>query len=227
MTRLFTVGLLGSGLVLATGVSAQICDGSASFGRAPVQLTARGGFNSDGHVFGGGLAAGGAGTFAGVGVGKTTYELGGASTEVNVEGGYQIALTPKHTSEICPLVGWSHSSGPHDFEAFGNGVLYDLDRTGFALGAGIGGMLPLSTHVAFLPSVSLSMLTVKSKTTNQNLGRTTNTSETASLFDLGFAFLFNDAFLARPSIVFLQGVDDKTTTFGLDLTVSLGHKGSH
>lgn len=212
---------------LAGPAEAQICDGSASFRRSPVQLTASGAFNSDGHVFGGAIAAGGAGPFAGIGVGKTSYKLGGASTEVDVEGGYQIALNPKHTSEICPLVSWSHSSGPHDFEAFGNGVLYDLDRTGVALGVGIGGMVPLSTHVAFLPSGSLSMLTVKSTTTNQNLARTTKTSETASVFDLGFAFVFNDALLARPSIVFVQGVDDKTTTFGLDLTVSLGHKGSH
>jgi len=146
---------------------------------------------------------------------------------VEVDAGYQVALNPKHTSELCPLVAWSHASGPHDFEAFGNGVFYDLDRTGFALGVGIGGTAALSRHVAFLPSVSLSMLTVKSKTTNQNLGRTTNTSETSSLIELGFAFLFNDAFSARPGIVFTTGLDDKVTTFGIDMTVNLGRRGAH
>jgi len=227
MTRLLAVSVLGIGLVAATRANAQLCDGSASFARSPVQLTASGGFNSDGHVFGGGLGLGGAGPFAGVGVGKTSYKLGGASTEVEVDGGYQIALNPKHTSELCPLVSWAHSAGPHDFDAFNNGVIYDLDRNAFALGVGIGGVAVLSTHVSFVPSVSLSMVTVKSTTTNQNLGRTTTSSETASAFDLGFAFLFNDAFSIRPSIVFLQGVEDKTTTFGLDMTVSLSHKEAH
>ena len=227
MTRLLRVSLVGAGLAISTPADAQICDGSASFGSSPVQLTATGGFNADGHAFGGGLEVGGAGPFAGIGAGRSNYKAGGSSSEWEVEAGYQFALNPKRTAELCPLMSWGHSSGPHDFDAFGNGVIYDLDRNNLAIGVGIGGMAALSRHVAFLPSVSLSMLTVKSKTTNQNLSRTTNTSETSSVFELGFAFLFNDAFSARPSILFTTGVDDKVTTFAIEMTVNLARKRSH
>jgi hypothetical protein len=90
---------------------------------------------------------------------------------VEIDAGYQFSLNPKRTGELCPLVSWGHSAGPHDFEAFGNGVIYDLDRNNLAIGLGLGGVAVLSQHVKFLPSASLSMLNVKSKITNQNLGR--------------------------------------------------------
>ena len=227
MTRLLTFGLVGSGLMLATPASAQICDGSASFRRSPVQLTASGGFNSNGHVLGGGLEFGGSRAFVGVGAGRSTYKLGGSSNEVEVDGGFQFALNPKHTGEICPLLSWGHSAGPHDFDAFNNGVIYDLDRNSITIGVGIGGVVVLSNHVQFLPSGSLSMLNVKSKLHNQNLGSTRNTTDASSLIQLGFGFLFNDALTARPSIVFVTGVSDQTTTFGLDLTVNLGRRAEH
>ena len=221
MTRLLIVSFIGAGLVLAARANAQICDGSASFARSPLQLTASGGFNTDGHAFGGGVELGGAGPFAGVGISTSTYKLGGSTNDVDVEAGYQISLNPEHTGELCPLVSWGHSAGPHDFDAFNNGVLYDLDRNLLALGVAVGGVAVLSRHVKFLPSASLSMLNVKSTLHNQNLGSTQKKTDSSSLIELGFGFLFSDVLTARPSLLFATGVNNSTTTFGIDLTVNL------
>jgi hypothetical protein len=225
MTRLLVVSLIGA--VLATApVSAQLCDGSASFAQSPVQLSAAGGVNTDAKFFGGGLAFGGSGLFVEATGAKTNYELGGSSSLLGAGLGYQFPLDPKGQFHFCPLFSVIHSSGPHDFDAFNNGILWDQSQTSYTIGVGIGAAAILSSHVKFLPFGSLAMVTAKVKTTNQNLGRTTNTTETGSLIEFGFGVLFNDAFSFRPSLGFATDIDRTVTAFGLSMTVNVGRRGA-
>ena len=226
MTRLLVVSVIGAGVALSAPAGAQLCNGSASFGRSPVQLSAQIGHDTDADFFGGGVAVGGGGPFLELAGVKTNWTLGGSSSTLGAGVGYQVALDPKIHTHLCPLASVQYLNGPKDFDLFNNGVLWDVSRTTYTLGVAIGAAATLSRHAKFLPFASLHMVSSKLKTFNHSLGTTRNTTETGSHIEFGFGLLFNDAFSFRPSLGFTTGVDRTVTTFALGMTVNLWRRGS-
>ncbi len=113
MSRPLVLSLI-AGLAVATPVSAQLCNGSASFARTPVQLSAAYVVNDDAKSFGAGFAVGGAGPFLLFTVGKTRYpKLDGSSSDLGAGAGYQFGAADD-AFHVCPLVSVVRSSGPYD-----------------------------------------------------------------------------------------------------------------
>lgn len=226
MTRLLLVSLTGASLAIATPARAQLCTGSASFARAPWQLSAAAAFNKHAKSLGGGLGLGGSGLFVQFTAGRTTYDLFDASSfDLGVGGGYQFALDRKGVLHLCPLASVTHGSGPNDV-AVGSQLL-NLSQNVVAVGLGIGAVAARSSATKIIPSASFAMVSTKAKASDRSSGQSITSSETLGLLELGVGFLFGEVFSLRPNVAFAFGIDQSSTTYGASMSVNFGRRGSH
>ena len=225
MTRPLAMTLIGAGLAVSTPVSAQLCNGSASFSRTPVQLSAAYAFNDDAKAFGAGLAVGGSGPFLQLTAGKTNYsKLDGSSTDLGGGAGYQFALDEDGVFHLCPLLTIVHSSGPNDITVGSQFV--DLSQNVFAWGVAVGAVVTRSSPTKIIPTGSFASVRTKVKTVDQASSQSNTRSETVGVMDLGVGFLFGQVFALRPSVAFAFGLHESSTTFGASMSVNFGHRGS-
>src|SRR5258707_5009996 len=105
--RIASLAMITVGLApcLAVPGASQICAGSTSFTRAPLQVSGSAEVTTHAHSFGVGLALGGPATFFGVGLGTTHFDaLHGSSFDVAAGGGYELPLDQQGSVQLCPVV---------------------------------------------------------------------------------------------------------------------------
>jgi len=224
MTRAFPIALVAVTAGLSTCLRAQICTGSTSFARAPIQLTGAFASNSDGSSYSAGLGAGGRGLFGQAAIGRTQYDdFDASSSDLGVGLGYQFPFNPQHTGEICPLVSWQHGSGPNDVDLFGQ--LVDLSSTVWVFGFAVGGVVSGARSTQIVPAGSIAL--AKTKVNASTGGASSSNTDNLGVFELGVGFVFNQTFALHPSFMITFGLDNTTTTLGVNAALSLARRRSN
>src|SRR5262249_45256714 len=114
-------GLAGAlGVLLATPVAAQVCQGLPSFASRPVQVYGDGAFQSGSQLFRNGIAFGGNGPYWNMEWGATQIgAYNGTASEFGIGVGYQVPLDDKGSAQLCPTAGSSYLNGPRNVNGSG------------------------------------------------------------------------------------------------------------
>ncbi len=202
-------------------VNAQVCSGFASLERAPYQVGAAAQFSSASRTYGAGFTYGTQGPMGTVEVGTTRYaNFDGSSLDFAVGGGWQLAGDRLRRFQVCPVIGFSHVSGPHNIK--GTGVGYS--ETDLRGGVSAGLLIPTAGAVEVIPGGSFVFENADSKLTSGFLeNATTRTFGEASF---GIGFVFNGAVTLQPDLTIPVGLSGGVTAFGLTVAVNFGKAGT-
>lgn len=139
-------------LAASPKLSAQLCDGAASFSSGPVRLGAGLSIDSDAQSYGGQVAFGApSGPFASGSVSSVQYkDISGSGISVGTDLGFAVDLNPQRTLQFCPEVGFQYQTGPNVDTGFGT---VSVSTHGFAFGGSIGGIALQSPGFDFVPFV--------------------------------------------------------------------------
>jgi hypothetical protein len=205
-----------------TGVAtAQVCNGTVNFDRAPMRVTAAAQFADNGTAFSGGLLVGSRGPYGGASIGTVHYDaLDASALALGLSAGYQAALDPAASLGLCLSGSFSYTSGPNNIQ--GTGI--DASSTGIGVGMSLGGIAYASSGVKVVPAVSISALRSTSKLKDRS-GYSESSSDTYGMlaFTIGFS-IANDVFTFGPAVYIPLGLEQGKTTFGVALEVALGHR---
>lgn len=206
-------------LAAVPGLDAQTCQGAASYRSGPMRVGAglefQDGANTYGAAFGFGSPAG---PFASVGLGRTEYkDIDGNGTNFAVSGGYAVDLDPTKTVQLCPLAGFVYQSGPDIDTGFGTA---STSVHAFALGGSIGGSIPVSPTVAFVPFGGAEFDIAQAKVSFG--GSSETNSENYTIVTLGAGFVFNRTLTIQPSVHIPMGLEGAKSSFGLAFGYNFG-----
>ncbi len=216
--RIASLAMITVGLApcLAVPGASQICAGSTSFTRAPLQVSGSAEVTTHAHSFGVGLALGGPATFFGVGLGATHFDaLHGSSFDVAAGGGYELPLDQRGSVQLCPVVAVGHRSGP-------NGTPYgDYSETDLTAALRLGDVAMESRHVRLIPTVALGF-----EHAQQTFSRLGSPSVTAShgfgVLTLGVGMVFGKTVTVLPEALVPIGLAGGSATFGLGFAANFG-----
>lgn len=152
--RRFVPALAAATLALSSDLGAQACLGNPSFSTNHLQLAGAYTFSSDFEELGAGWTSGSNSYFGGLGL--SSYAVEGSDANVRVGGrvGSQVAVTGSGRVQACPMLTASYGLTTKDY----NGTGGDLHTQSYGLGLAVGGNLMQGGRVAFVPSVSATVL---------------------------------------------------------------------
>jgi hypothetical protein len=216
--RLLSILAVGM-LTAAPSLGAQTCLGTASYRSGPMRVGAGlqfdDGANTYGAEFGVGSAAG---PFGSVGLARTEYkDVDGGATNFAVNGGYAIDLNPVRTVQLCPLAGFAYQSLPDLDTGFG---MLSSSVHAVALGGAIGGTIPASPTVDFVPFGGAEFDIAQAKVTFA--GGSESHSENYTVVTLGAGLVFNHTLTIQPSVHIPMGLDGAKSSFGLTFAYNFG-----
>jgi hypothetical protein len=215
-------GLVASLTLLAMVRSpavAQTCMGLASFGSAPMQVTANGSFsdlsNSVGATVGYGTPSSVYGT---VGIStSSTDALDGSTLGLGAHAGYQIVLGRSRQVQVCPNASLAIGMGPSDDLA---GTHRSNRST--TVGLNVGAELGASARMKVVPSAGLSYAYGKWKGEDAAGATLFEISDSYSLAQVGVGIILNSNISVRPGVEIPLGLDGSDPTFGLTLGYNFG-----
>jgi hypothetical protein len=224
--RLASLALASAALALPAG--AQLCAGAPSFEGRPVQIGAGADFADGVSTFGGALGLGRHnGAFGSVGVGVNVYDetinqltINESSVAFTAGAGYQIPLGTTGRAQLCPMISGTYENGPKNVANEG----IDFTSGGGGLGLRLGGDVPLSPTLSFVPwgggSVVYWRSRVRAETARARVQETS--SDTYGVLGFGGTLLVNHRFSFGPSISIPVGLEGAKPSYGVSMAIALG-----
>lgn len=177
-------------LVTPAALSAQVCQGFASFSNGPVQLGAALEFSDNVTIYGAGIGFGAVnGAFVRGEVGKAEDDAtDGSATLFGVNGGWQIpmGLAPS-AIQLCPVAGFTYADGEGDATA-----------SEILLGLSAGAMMSSSPALSVAPFGAVSFR--RASTEVETALGTFESDDNYGAIDLGVGFIANEWITIRPAV---------------------------
>jgi hypothetical protein len=208
--------------IVRSPVTAQTCQGLASYSSGQMQATGNAAFSDGTSSFGATMGYGQpAGIFGSVGIGTTSIDaFDGSSFDVGVGGGYQMVVGQSRKFHLCPVANFGIGMGPKDV---GGGGGVDMSSQTGGLGIALGTSLPGGSNMRIVPAGGLGIQYLKLKQDNGTT--TTSNSETYGVLNLGVGMIFNSQIAVRPGLSIPLGLDGGDTSFGVTVGYNFGSKG--
>lgn len=211
------LAVLASVLSSAPAV-AQVCRGFGSFERGPIRLSGSGTFNSHASTYVAGAAVGLGGAFGELGVGVSDVNaLNGSSLLYAAGAGYQVHLNHDATAQLCPTVGVGFAYGPDNVNDTG----LDYRETDFSLGVDAGVVATATTHVAVVPTGSMSFASAHPKFTSRG-GANISSTQSFGVLGLGVGFVFGQEVSITPTVLRPFGLSGAATSFMVTVAFHVG-----
>jgi hypothetical protein len=204
--------------IIRAPAAAQTCMGLASFGAAPVQMTANGNFSDLATTF---AAAVGYGTpssaYGNVGVSTTSYDGDGSALGLAARAGYQMNLGAARQIQLCPNAGFEMGMGPND-------EIGGVDRSSriATVGLNVGAEMVAGPRMKVVPSAGLSFAYGKQKAENTEGATLFEISNSYGVAQVGIGIILNQNISVRPSVDIPLGYEGSNPTFGLTLGYNFG-----
>jgi hypothetical protein len=199
---------------------AQTCLGLASFGPAPLQVTASGSINNLSNTFGGTIGYGTpSSVYGNVGIATTGYDaLEGSTLGLAAHAGYQIRLGAARPVQICPSAGFAIGLGPNDdvtgIDQFGQSI-----TVGFNLGTELGG----NPRMRVVPTAGFFYAYSKQKAENSAGAELFEIPDKYWMAQVGVGFILSQRISVRPSVdVPVDRLETSYPTFSLLLGYNFG-----
>lgn len=177
-------------LVAPAALSAQVCQGFASFASGPVQLGAALEFSDDVTIYGAGIGFGAvSGAFVRGEVGRAEDdESDGSATLFGINGGWQasMGLAPS-ALQLCPVAGFTYVDG--EGEATASEIM---------LGLSLGAMMSSSQALGVAPFGTISFR--RASTELETALGTLESDDNYGALDLGVGFIANEWITIRPAV---------------------------
>jgi hypothetical protein len=214
MTRKF---LIVTALVagVATTAQAQICAGTAPFSAGSMRVGANAEFPENTQVYGGEFAWGHqSGMFLGASLDRaTTSGSNDSALRFGGNAGYEIATEAMPKVRFCPVAKLGYSKLP-DIGTATNSMI------DYALGLGVGGVLPASDNVAIVPSATLAWTGARIKSTDQGVSATA--SDSWGQARLAAGVVVNRNITLAPTVTIPISHDGDKTRFGFAASYNFG-----
>ena len=220
MRRSLVVSLALLAIVRSPAV-AQTCMGLASFGNAPMQVTANGSFSDLSNTFGATVGYGiPSNVYGTVGVSTTSFDgVDGSSVGLAARAGYQMALGKSGQVQVCPNASIGVGMGPDDATA---GI--DNSSRSATVGLNVGTVLGANPRMKVIPSAGLSYAYGRQKAQDDAGATLFEISDNYGLAQLGVGVVLNQNISVRPSVDIPLGLEGSNPTFGLTLGYNFGSK---
>ena len=212
MIRNSMLAAVALALLVPAALSAQICQGFASFSNGPVQLGAALEFGDDVTTYGANIGFGGAsgGFVRGEVASLDADESDASATMFGIQGGWQLAMGMTPTAlQFCPVLGFSYLDGEGDFSA--NEIL---------LGISMGAMMSQGQALSVAPfgQVAFRRLSLEEGAAEAD--------ENYGTIDLGVGFIANEWITIRPAVTIPFAEPDgfdREVTYGVRFAFNFGN----
>jgi hypothetical protein len=205
--------------IVQSRAGAQTCMGLASFGGAPMQLTASGSLTQLSNSFGGTLGYGlPSSVYGNIAVATTSYDVEDGSTlGLAARVGYQLNVGRARPVQVCPNVSFGIGKGPNNDAA---GI--DQSSRSATIGLHLGTELGAGPRMKVIPSIGFSYAHGTVKAEDSSGTELFEISDRYGLAQIGVGIILNQRISIRPSIEIPVRVDGSDPTVGLTLGYNIG-----
>lgn len=206
-------------ITLGGSLGAQVCVGSASFASGPARIGAGMNFTDGAKSFGLQLAGGSPeGAFVSGSVSRIEYDnVSGGGTGLGATAGYAVAMNPAKTVQFCPLASFEYEKLPTIDTGVGT---FEGSAHAFGVGGAIGGVIPASPTLDFVPFVGAQYRAVSTSASFGGISGSGSGNYTE--VEVGAGFVLNHALTIRPAVAIPVGSEDGKSTFEIAFAFNFG-----
>jgi hypothetical protein len=204
---------------------AQTCAGGSSFGGAPLQVGFGGDFASSSKLLSATFGVGSETPFLKIGLLRQSFsDLDSSSKSISIGVGADLAVDQSKKIYVCPIVGFTHTSGP-SFPATVGIPAFDVSANTWAFGSDVGLIATKIDQMSIVPTIALTFLHSSGTSTFSAGSATVDVSagDWYGTLAIGAGLLLSDRISVIPAIVLPFGVETGSeNSFSIFFTVNFG-----